>query len=171
MNYLMSKSLKWHVLGTMWKPTTLQEQDGNYYKQGSLAPLSDDDVEKHKVEMEAHEQKQALVQEVIYRTIDKSTFLQIKNKVDTEAIWKKLVSIHANKGNLYETNLLTQLQNACYTEGGNMWEHLTKMVEIKEHLAEMCWENIKIKFFIFLYLFLPKRAQMWLQTLSDRPWE
>jgi len=35
-------------------------------------------------------------------------------------------------------------------------------------LVNHCWENIKIKFSIFLYLFPPKRAQMQLQTLSDQ---
>jgi len=38
---------------------------------------------------------------------------------------------------MYETDLLTHLQNARYTEGDNMREHLTTMTEIKERLAEM----------------------------------
>jgi hypothetical protein len=38
---------------------------------------------------------------------------------------------------MYETNLLTQLQTIRYVENRDMWEHLMKMTEIKEHLAEM----------------------------------
>jgi hypothetical protein len=72
-----------------------------------------------------------------YRTIDKSTFIQVKNKIYAAAIWKKVISVHADKGSMFETNLLTQLQNSCYVKGDAMWEHLAKMVEIKERLAEM----------------------------------
>jgi len=38
-------------------------------------------------------------------------------------------------------------------------------------LLHYCLEGIKIKISIFLYLFLPSRAQMWLQMLSERLWE
>ena len=48
-----------------------------------------------------------------------------------------MVSIHSDKGSMFETNLLTQLQNARYVEGESMREHLAKMTEIKERLAEM----------------------------------
>ena len=57
--------------------------------------------------------------------------------MDTAAVWKKMTSIHASKGNMFQTNLLAQLQNTRYIEGNNMREHLTKMVEIKEKLAEI----------------------------------
>ena len=134
MNYLASKSLKRHVLGTARKPT---EPEKKKDEEGKEIPLTNEEQDKFEDELEAYEQKQASVREVIYRTVDRSTFLQIKNEVNAQAVWKKLVSIHANKGNLYETNLLTQLQNTRYTEGGDMREHLTKMVEIKERLAEM----------------------------------
>jgi hypothetical protein len=40
---------------------------------------------------------------------------------------------------MFETNLITQLQNSCYTEGDSMCKHLAKMVEIKERLAEMSY--------------------------------
>ena len=53
------------------------------------------------------------------------------------AVWKKVISIHADKGLMYETNLLMQLQMIQYVKNRDMWEHLTKMVEIKEQLAEM----------------------------------
>ena len=80
---------------------------------------------------------QAAVREVIYRTIDRTTFLQVKNEADAAAVWKKVISIHADKGSLYKTNLLTQLQNARYAEGQSMREHIAKMTEIRERLAEM----------------------------------
>ena len=137
MNYLTSKGLKRHVIGTARRPVELIECGGEYFKPHGLTPLGDDKLEKHETEQDKYEQKQASVQEVIYRTIDNSIFLQVKKERDTAAIWKKVVSIHANKGSMYETNLLTLLQNTCYIEGENMREHLAKMTEIKERLAEM----------------------------------
>ncbi|KAF8238001.1 hypothetical protein L208DRAFT_1244765, partial [Tricholoma matsutake] len=75
--------------------------------------------------------------EVIYRTVDNTTFLQVKNESDAAAMWKKVASIHANKGSLYETNLLMQLQNTRYPEGESMRDHIAKMTELREWLAKM----------------------------------
>ncbi|KAF8237991.1 hypothetical protein L208DRAFT_1244579 [Tricholoma matsutake] len=76
---------------------------------------------------------QAAVHEVIYRTVDNTTFLQVKNKSDAAAMWKKVASIHS----LYETNLLMQLQNTHYAEGESMRDHIAKMTELREWLAGM----------------------------------
>ncbi|KAF8218730.1 hypothetical protein L208DRAFT_1348074 [Tricholoma matsutake] len=130
MNYLMSKGLKRDLI----------KRNGDYYKPNRLTPLSDAELEKHKGEQDEYKQKQASIREVIYGTIDNSTFIQVKNEKDATAIWKKVVSIHANKGNMYKTNLLTQLQNSHYVKGKSMQEHLTKimkMTELKERLAEI----------------------------------
>jgi len=66
LNYLTSKGFRRHVQGTARKPETLSERNGAYYKSGV-------------------DQSQAAVREVIYRTIDKTTFLQVKNEVDAAA--------------------------------------------------------------------------------------
>ncbi|KAF8806793.1 hypothetical protein BYT27DRAFT_7223945 [Phlegmacium glaucopus] len=86
MNYLTSKGLKRHVTGTACKPIELVARAGAYYR--------------------------PTVREVIYRSIDSSTFIQVKNEPDATSVWKKIVSIHADKGSMYETNLLTQLQTS-----------------------------------------------------------
>jgi len=122
MNHLMSKGLKRHVLGTAWKLANLIECNRDYYKPNRLALLSDAELEKHKGEQDEYEQKQASVWEVIYRTINNLKFIQIKNEKDAAAVWKKVVLIHANKGNMYKKNLLTQLQNSHYVEGESMWD-------------------------------------------------
>jgi hypothetical protein len=70
-----------------------------------------------------------MVREIIYRTVDKSTFLQVKREKTADLVWKKLVSIHADRGGMYETNLLAKLQNTRYNEGDDMREHLTTMTE------------------------------------------
>jgi hypothetical protein len=137
MNYITSKGLKRHLLGTARKPAELTELDGDYYKQGSSAPLGDEEFEIHEKSQDEYEQKEASVREVIYRTIDSSTFIQVKNAKDAAAVWRKVTSIHANKGSLFETNLLTQLQMTRFTEGDSMRDHLSKMVEIRERLAEL----------------------------------
>jgi hypothetical protein len=80
---------------------------------------------------------QAAVCKVIYRIVNKTTFLQMKNESNAAAMWKKVMLIHANKGSLYETNLLMQLQNTRYAEGESMRDHIAKMTELREQLAEM----------------------------------
>ena len=137
MNYLTSKGYRRHVLGTARKPETLDKRNGAFYKLHSLAPLSDDELEKHEEETDIYDQKQAAVQEIIYCTVDKTTFLQIKNEANAASVWKKVASIHSDRWSLYEANLLVQLQNACYTEKESMREHIGKMTELRERLAEM----------------------------------
>ena len=137
LNYLTSKGYCRHVLGTVRKPETLDERNGAFYKLHSLAPLSDDELEKHEEETDIYDQKQAAVQEIIYCTVDKTTFLQIKNEANAASVWKKVASIHSDRGSLYEANLLVQLQNARYTEKESMREHIGKMTELRERLAEM----------------------------------
>ena len=67
-------------------------------------------------------------------------FLKIKGEITADMVWKKLTSIHANKGRMYKMDLLSRLQNMCYTEGESMRDHLTGMTELKERLAEMSVE-------------------------------
>jgi hypothetical protein len=93
-NYLMSKGLKKHILGTVCQPAKLKEQSRENFKPGSITPLTDNELEKHKEDEDAYKQKQVAIQEVIYQTVNKSTFLQIKNKTDAAAVWKKVISIH-----------------------------------------------------------------------------
>ena len=121
LNYMTSKGYRRHVQGTARKPENLVEREGKFYKPNSLLvsesdktstpapPLSDDDVKKHEAAIDTYDQMQAAVREIIYRTVDKTTFLQIKNEGDAASVWKKVMSIHADRGSLYEANLLVQL--------------------------------------------------------------
>jgi hypothetical protein len=86
MNYLTSKGLKRHIQGTVRKPADLVKRKGEYYRQGTLSPLNDKELEKHKKEQDGYEQKQASICEVFYRTVDKSTFIQVKNETDAAAV-------------------------------------------------------------------------------------
>ncbi|KAG6814622.1 hypothetical protein H0H87_007185, partial [Tephrocybe sp. NHM501043] len=85
------------------------------------------------------EQKEAQVWEIIYGSVDQSTFYQVKNKPTAAAVWKKLASIHTNKSAMFETDLLNQLQMSRYVESGdiNVCTHLANLVVIKEQLAEI----------------------------------
>ncbi|KAF8059277.1 hypothetical protein FPV67DRAFT_1426522, partial [Lyophyllum atratum] len=94
MNTLTSKKLRRHVTGTARKPAELHEQSGAFFRAGSLAPLSDEELEKHEDAMDEWLQKEAQVREVIYGTVDQSTFIQVKNETTAAAVWKKLASIH-----------------------------------------------------------------------------
>ena len=139
LNYLTSKGYRWHVLGMACKPEELVESGGKIYLGKSKEPMTDKQFAKHEDAMDLYNQMQAAVWEIIYRTIDKTTFLQIqiKNELDAASVWKKVTSIHAKKGSMYEENLFVQLQNTRYDEKGSMREHLWKMTELRERLAEM----------------------------------
>jgi len=137
LNTLTSKGLKRHVLGTAHKPEVPVEHNGSFYYQNSMNPLTDEELEKNEDEQDSYDQKQAAIQEIIYWTIDMSSFLQVKNKKTATDVWKKLILIHTEKGGMYETNLLTKLQNMRLAEGDNICTHLTAMMEIKECLAEI----------------------------------
>ena len=61
LNYLTSKGYRRHVQGTARKPETLVEKNGSLYKPGSLAPMSDDEIEKFEDSIDLYEQMQAAV--------------------------------------------------------------------------------------------------------------
>jgi len=78
-----------------------------------------------------------MLREIIYRNVDRSTFVQIKGKATAVSIWKKLQSIHADKGSMFETDLITQLQTICYSDGNSMHTHLMKMTKLHDCLTEI----------------------------------
>ncbi|RDB27836.1 Retrovirus-related Pol polyprotein from transposon TNT 1-94 [Hypsizygus marmoreus] len=137
MNTLTSKKLRRHVIGTARQPEELQERNGSFYKEQMLNPLSDKELEEHEDAVEEWLQKEAQVREIIYGTVDQSTFLQIKNEPTAATVWKKLTSIHADKGIMFETDLLMRLQTSRYVEGDDMRKHLTDLTSLKERLAEI----------------------------------
>ncbi|KAG6884743.1 hypothetical protein C0993_008581 [Termitomyces sp. T159_Od127] len=129
-----------HLTGTACKLATLVKCDGSFYwDDKSLDPLSDKQINDLEEVMEEWLQKEAQVCKVIYSTVDQSTFHQLKGEPTTAAVWKKLASIHGNKGAMYETDLLAQLQNTCFVKNSkiDMRTHLANMVVVKEHLAEI----------------------------------
>jgi gag-polypeptide of LTR copia-type len=146
----MGKGLKRHVQKTARRPADLVKRNGEYYRRGTLSPLNDEELEKHEKEQDEYKQKQASVREVFYRTVDKSMFIQVKNKTDAAAVWKKIVLIHADRDSMFETNLFTQLQNSRYSEGNSMHEHLARMVEIKERLAKIDYSLLDESFVSYI---------------------
>ena len=140
LNTLTSKGLKRHIMGTAWKLVQLTELNGEYFKPGWFDTLSDEELEKLEQEQDLYDQHQATVHDIIYQTVDKSTFLQIKGEMTANMVWKKLTSIHANKVRMYEMDLLLKLQNMNYTEGESVRDHLTGMTELKEWLSKMSVE-------------------------------
>lgn len=126
MNFLKSKGLWRHVRGLVLEPEEPVMRNGKLYPAGTqeddlvTKPLSKEQLKEINDEIDNYIQKEASVKEVFYRTIDKSTFLQIKGEATAAAAWKKLVEIHAKRGDMFEMSLLAQLQNARFTEGQSM---------------------------------------------------
>ena len=73
LDYITSKCYRRHVLGTARKPERLDERNGSFYKPNALAPLTDDEFEKHEEIIDLYDQAQVAVREIIYRTVDKTS--------------------------------------------------------------------------------------------------
>ncbi|KAG6893931.1 hypothetical protein C0995_015598, partial [Termitomyces sp. Mi166 len=135
-----SKKIRRHVMGTMCKLVALVERDGSFFQDDNLLfLLLDKQLEEHEDAMEDWLQKEATVHDIIYATVDQSTFHQIKGETTATAVWKKLTSIHGNRGAMFKTDLLAWLQNSHFIKNGEvmMCDHLTNLVILKEHLAEI----------------------------------
>ncbi|KAG6863668.1 hypothetical protein C0991_004262, partial [Blastosporella zonata] len=106
--------------------------------------MTDEEVEEYEEKIEIWLQKEAQVREFIYGTIDKSTLLQIKNKLTAVDVWKKLASIHSDKGAMFETELLTQLSNSRFhtMDSTTMHKHLAGLTTLNERLAEIALNTL-----------------------------
>ncbi len=121
------RGLKCHLTGTTKKPAELTESNGDYYKPGELAPLSDDELEKHLKLQDEYDQKEALMREIFYKTISNSTFMQIKNQPSAAHVWAAIIAIFETKGDLVQQDLILQLQNTHCPEVGDVRAHLANM--------------------------------------------
>lgn len=75
--------------------------------------------------------------------------------MDAAAVWKKIISIHGDKGSMSKTNLLMQLQNSHYVEGDTMQEHLAKMVELKFRMGCLLSDESFMSYIQTLILLAP----------------
>ena len=126
LNYLISKGYCQHVQGTVCKLEVLNQHHGSFYRPSSLAPLSDDELQKHKEATDLYDQMQAAVQEIIYWTVDKTTFLQIKNEEDAASVWRKSYWFTLTKG-----AFMRQIS----------WSNFRTLTITKKK----AWENISVK--------------------------
>jgi hypothetical protein len=168
-NAATARGLRRHLVGTALKPSSVVEKDGKYYlKLDDPEPLAEDALDKHEASVDSWEQKEAQVRELIYNTVDNSTFLQIKGEKTAADLWKKLTSIHGNKGAQFEEYLLGKLQTARYTESDDMRTHLTTMNTLRERLSEIGSPISDVQFnaYIRTSLSLVQRYQPLLTTLS-----
>ncbi|KAG6871758.1 hypothetical protein C0995_000386 [Termitomyces sp. Mi166 len=99
-------------MDTTHKPIVLVEHDGSFFQNDNLLfLLLNKQLEEHEDAMENWLQKEAT----------------------------KLTSIHGNRGTMFETDLLAQLQNSCFIKNGEvtMCDYLANLVILKECLAEI----------------------------------
>src|SRR5258705_4830866 len=158
-----------HLVGTTLKPSPIVERAGKFYLTADdKAPLSEEALEKHETSIDSWEQKEAQVRELIYNTVDNASFLQIKGEKTAANLWKKLTSIHGNKGAQFEEYLLGKLQTARYAENEDMRTHLTTMNTLRERLSEIGSPISDVQFnaYIRTSLSLTTRYQPLLTTLS-----
>ncbi|TFK61431.1 hypothetical protein BDN72DRAFT_778188, partial [Pluteus cervinus] len=129
-NAIKSKGLGRHLAGNAKKPREIVDSS-------NLLALTEDELEKHLDSVDAFDQKQAQLRDLIYETVNRSTFLQIKDENTAKEVWEKLVSINENKGVMVRTNTLTKLQQIRYVENSSMRVHISNMTELRQRLADM----------------------------------
>ena len=169
LNAATAHGLRRHLVGTALQPSPIIEKDGKFYLSATdVTPLTDEALEEHETSVDTWEQKEAQVRELIYNTVDSSSFLQIKGEKTVAALWKKLTSIHGNKDAQFEEYLLGKLQTACYAENEDMCTHLTTMNTLRERLSEIGSPISDVQFnaYIRTSLFLTTRYQPTLSTTA-----
>jgi hypothetical protein len=138
LNTLTHKGLKRYVVGSAKQPIESElRDDGEYYMPKGMKALTDDELEALEKKLDDFSQKEASVREVIYDTVSRTTFLQIKNELTSAAVWKSLALIFEDKGELTQLDTLTKLQGLVCLETTDMRDHIADMSEIKEELAGM----------------------------------
>ena len=174
LNAATARELRCHLIGTMLKLSAVFEKGGKFcLPSDDKTPLLEDALNKHKTSVDAWEQKEAQVHKLIYNAVDNSTFLQIKGEKTAAALWKKLTSIHGNKGAQFEEYLLGKLQMACYMESEDMRTHLTNMNMLHKCLGEIGSPISDIQFnaYIRTSLSLTPCYQPLFTTLSTTTWQ
>jgi hypothetical protein len=136
-NHLTSKGLMRHLTGTARKPAEVEEKDGKVHKKGNARPMTDDELDTYLDTLDVYATKEAQVREVLYDTLSKTVFLQIKGQPTAAETWNKLVSIFELKGDMTITDTLTKLASARYVDGNDMRTHISTLLELRERLAEM----------------------------------
>jgi len=133
LNVATARGLRRHLVGTALQPSLIIAKDGKFYLSATdVTPLMANALEEHETSIDTWEQKEAQVRKLIYNTVDSSSFLQIKGEKTVADLWKKLTSIHGNKGAQFEEYLLGKLQTAHYAENEDMRTHLTTMNTLRE---------------------------------------
>jgi len=77
---LESKGLLRHVNGTAKKPVEVEVINDKTHQKGKTAPMTDNKLEEYYTSFADFEQKEAQVRDIIYETIPKSVFLQVKGQ-------------------------------------------------------------------------------------------
>jgi hypothetical protein len=170
-NAIKARKLCRHLTGTARKPAELIEKDDGFYlaSDSDSKALTDKQVDEHEELLDAWEEKEAQLRELVYNTVDNSTFLQIKGQPTAAKMWDKLVSIYGSKGSAqFEATLLGKLQNARFTDDGDMRAHLGNMTTLRERLDKVGapLSDAQFNAYIQTSLSLSPRFQPLLTTLN-----
>ena len=121
------KGLRRHLQGTMCKLEAIEQRsDRDWQTKESTQPLTLEEVDKHEEAVDLYKKQEAQVCKFIYRTVDLSTIIQIKGS-NAAKVWKQLIAIHAQKGDMFQTDPLNKLQTMRYIDGNDMRTHLGAM--------------------------------------------
>lgn len=100
LNYLTSKCqwFHWHVKGTARKLEQLIEHDGNLYRSGSLAPLTDEEIEKHEETTDSYDQMQQLSVKLFTGPLTKPPSFKSRTRLTLHLCGEKLHQFMPTRG-------------------------------------------------------------------------
>ncbi|KIY46241.1 hypothetical protein FISHEDRAFT_29029, partial [Fistulina hepatica ATCC 64428] len=99
LNNIMKQGLRAQLAGRKIKPEEPEiREDGKYYLPKASKPLSDDEANATWEKADEWAQNEAKIREVIYETVDQTTFMQIKNEPTAAKMWQALAKITEGRG-------------------------------------------------------------------------
>ncbi|KIY48024.1 hypothetical protein FISHEDRAFT_74021 [Fistulina hepatica ATCC 64428] len=138
LNNITKQGLCAQLAGRKVKPGEPEiHTDGKTYLPSGSKPLSDEEADAAWEKADEWAQNEAKIREVIYETVDQTTFMQIKNEPTAAKMWQALAKITEGRGDTIKVDTLARLQTMRCTEGDNIPEFIGRMTTLREDLAAM----------------------------------
>src|SRR5258705_3997095 len=100
-------------------------------------PATDAEIEALDDRLDEFCQKNSLVKQHIFSTISDRLVMRVKNLQTASMIWVEIRKIHEGKTELVQVDLRRRLQETRCEEGGDVRNHFTELMTMREQLAGM----------------------------------
>ena len=151
-----------HIDGRAVQPTMLEfDLENRAWKYTDIARSEEtptaEEVTAFETKYDLWIQRENLIKNQLWSTIPARLQLLVQNYKTTYEIWNAICEDNETKSDLAKADLRQQLQSTICDEDGNVREHITKMLHLRETLA-ICGDIVTDSEFIsYLTTLLPAR--------------